>query len=144
MTTGWASKYVGLPFVDGGRDVSGCDCWGLVKLVLADQAGLQLPRFEDIAALDGARVNRAIRETIETGCWQEINRADAGRLDVVVMRGRVRVDGVVHAAETHVGIVVDDRHLMHIETGINAVIVKMSSFTVRDRIRRFFRHEALT
>jgi hypothetical protein len=40
---GWAGEYVGIPFADPGRDRGGCDCWGLVRLILAEQAGLALP-----------------------------------------------------------------------------------------------------
>src|SRR5512144_1011435 len=39
----WVAEYVGIPFVDLGRDRQGCDCWGLVRLILAGQAGLALP-----------------------------------------------------------------------------------------------------
>jgi hypothetical protein len=39
----WAGQYVGIPFADLGRDRHGCDCWGLVRLILAEQAGLTLP-----------------------------------------------------------------------------------------------------
>ena len=34
--------YVGLPWRIGGRDRRGLDCFGLVRLVLAEQAGIIL------------------------------------------------------------------------------------------------------
>lgn len=40
-------QYVGLPWKLGGRDSRGLDCFGLVRLVLAEQAGILLPDWLD-------------------------------------------------------------------------------------------------
>lgn len=40
-------SYVGLPWKLGGRDRRGLDCFGLVRLVLAEQAGVLLPDWLD-------------------------------------------------------------------------------------------------
>lgn len=40
------NEYVGIPYKAGGRDREGCDCYGLVWMVLHEQFGKTLPKFE--------------------------------------------------------------------------------------------------
>ena len=41
----WVSEYIEIPFEDHGRTRSGCDCYGLLRLVLNEQFGHTLPEF---------------------------------------------------------------------------------------------------
>lgn len=41
----WSNKYVGIPYVDMGRNHAGCDCWGLARLVYAEQLDATLPDY---------------------------------------------------------------------------------------------------
>lgn len=40
-----AGTYVGIPYADHRSDRSGCDCWGLVRLVYRERAGVVLPAY---------------------------------------------------------------------------------------------------
>ena len=39
----WVDKYVGIPFISGGRNEKGCDCYGLVRLILEKEYNYKLP-----------------------------------------------------------------------------------------------------
>lgn len=39
------SPYVGIPYLPGGRDHGGLDCYGLVRLVMLEQFHVELPEF---------------------------------------------------------------------------------------------------
>jgi hypothetical protein len=56
----------------------------------------------------------------------------------------VDAGGMVTAAETHVGIAVDGKHLMHVEPGIDTVVEKLTSPRIARRMTRVFRHVSLT
>lgn len=129
----WAGRYIGLPFKDHGRDRAGLDCWGLVRLVLAEQFALALP---SLAAhyprtTDQPSISRLIeRETLH---WQNINDTQTVRAgDVIVLR--------LNGAPMHVGVVIGDGRMLHIERGINSVIESYRTSRWESRIYGFFRY----
>lgn len=66
----WILNYLRLPYAPGGRDHRGVDCWGLLRLVYAEQLGIELPLLPGI--VDGRLVSREIVATARIG-WQELN-----------------------------------------------------------------------
>jgi len=129
----WAGHYIGLRFKEHGRDISGVDCWGLVRLVLAEQFGIALPsyirEYDNTLRQDqiGALVER------ESQKWRIIKQGDELAGDVIVMR--------VRGAPMHVGLVLGDKHMLHIESGINSVIEAYTKPRWVDRIVGFYRYK---
>ena len=133
----WTAAYVGTPFTDKGRDLRGADCWGLVRLVYANQLGIELPSYGEISAMDMARVARAIGGGKAGQSWVPVERDQLRAFDVVVMRGH-------GTRETcHVGVMVDVTHILHVERGIDAVAVPLNHWTVKRRLIAFRRHVSL-
>lgn len=120
------SEYVGIPFVDGGRDASGLDCWGLVRLIYAQEVGAILPSYGEISAANLTAVARQITGGADTDEWFEPDVPEP--LDVAVMR----LNGSRWAG--HVGIVTAPGRIIHIERATHSVIVPTSHWTVRERI----------
>ncbi|WP_164681912.1 C40 family peptidase [Fuscovulum blasticum] len=122
----WWEAYVGLPFVDGGRGPDAYDCWGLVRQVYADLLGIDLPSYGEISAMDLIRIARTMRAGADDG-WRVPAIPD--ELDVVLMRGTGGRSSVVH-----VGVMVSQTRLLHIEAGSGAVVVPVSHWSVAGRI----------
>ena len=107
----WAQHYLGIPFKAHGRTRAGCDCWGLVRLVYAEQRGIVLPDFEGVSPDNTSSVPDAIAS--EKPRWQQVAFENRREFDVVVMRARLVVDGKAVSPEMHVGIVTADRKILH-------------------------------
>ncbi|GAA2888186.1 cell wall-associated NlpC family hydrolase [Aminobacter niigataensis] len=127
--------FVGLPWLDRGRDRNGCDCWGLLALVYAERFGIELPSFRDDyqTAADGDAVSALIDGRRD--CWTEIPDGTERPGDAVLMSlgGRPR----------HVGIVIGGARVLHIERGAGSVIESYRSFRLRRRVLGFFRHDGV-
>lgn len=127
----WAGHYIGLPFKEHGRDRSGIDCWGLVRLIFQEQMGIALPSYRydyagtrDAGAI-GALITRVVRE------WETIDMPDARLGDAVVF--------CVNGAPLHVGMVIGDMRMLHIERFIDSAIENYSAPRWQKRIHGFYR-----
>ncbi len=96
--------FVGLPFAEKGRDRAGADCWGGVRLVLAELRGIVLPDYGDgyTHTMDSAGISVAIRD----GLVQDFNRVDRPQpFDLVIF--------ALLKKPWHVGLVVDRGRFLH-------------------------------
>jgi cell wall-associated NlpC family hydrolase len=132
---GWEARYVGMPYVDGGRNDKGVDCWGLVRLIYAEQLGIELPSYGEISAEDLLKVARRITAGKDGEEWENVTRETIQPFDVCVMR--------FHGVRTvgHVGIVVTKKTIIHVEKGANTALVPLTDMTIRERIACFRRHK---
>lgn len=128
----WAGRYIGLPFEDHGRSRSGLDCWGLARLVLSEQFGIALPSFaaEYRRTTDTGRISDLILREIPA--WQFVAAGEEALGDIIILRQR--------GAPMHVGIVLGDKRMLHIERGIDSAIEAYSGPCWRDRVFGFYRY----
>lgn len=125
------SGYVGLPWRDGGRNLDGLDCYGLLALVYHSELCLDLPSYTYPTAED----SRAIASLIdgELSPWHEIPSGAETYLDAVLM--------LEAGLARHIGLVASPGYVLHMRPGFDSVIETYRGGKLRRRIAGFFRHE---
>ena len=132
----WASKYLHVPFVDGGRDWKGADCWGLLRLIYAAELGIELPSYGHISAEDTVKKEQAfLSGGDDFNVWRQVT-SDPDPFDVVVMR----VYGSRHVG--HCGVVTNDGQILHSDGQAGPCIVPFGDITVRNRVLFIRRHHS--
>lgn len=130
----WVADYVGLPFVEHGRVRGAVDCWGLIRLVLAERFDVRVPSYvEDYTStIDEDVLGRLIGRHMTS--WREVTgRERAG--DVALLR--------VRGQPMHVGVVVAPKWMLHIERGIDSMVERYDGVTWAKRLIGVYRHEGM-
>lgn len=137
------SYYLSIPFRDRGLTPAGCDCYGLVRLILSECAGIALPDFLDIAPGAYAVKARTIMASANSTAWHQIQAGTEQKFDVVLMRGQFRAEGRMHSRPVHIGLVTRPGELIHTEEGSGVTIVNYRDHhMIRSRVESFWRYSA--
>lgn len=128
------SRYCSIPFKDKGRDWSGCDCWGLVKLFCKNELGIDLDSHD--RAYSGVSDIDSIMKIAdeEKKKWTAVS--PPGRVGDVVEIGLFRRD-------YHVGVVAAQDYILHIETSGFAQLIPAKSFRIARRIKGCWRYNGI-
>jgi cell wall-associated NlpC family hydrolase len=126
----WATEYVGIPYLPRGRSRDGLDCWGLVRLVLSERFGKELPSLaNDYSEVVPAETARLVDSTAAMVPSDKVDRPEPG--DIAVFR--------FMGLPCHVGVMVDSLTVLHIERGLNAVLSPLNSPRLRGRLEGYYR-----
>lgn len=128
------SKYVGIPFKDRGRDRTGIDCWGVVRLVYRDHFGLELPSYIEqyVTAFDHIELGNLIRKE-RYKKWNAYPLGAERIGDVILIR--------LKGQPMHVGIVTKQGYMLHVMNGIDVCEESYLTRLWRCRIVGFYRYE---
>lgn len=122
MDKQWARAFLDLPYLKGGTNSRGCDCRGLVQMVLdARMPSVRLPNGDNTE-------------------WHRVAAPQA--LDVVIMVQEVPTSAGVAFPPLHVGIMISHDQMLHIDDGRRSEAPYLQSPHIRGRVEEFWRHES--
>lgn len=120
---------LGVPFVDGGRDMKGMDCWGLFVEVMR-RFGYKVPDYR-ISCFDTDGIGGAYDK--EIGDWQRVDVASPG-LAVAMAMHEAAPDMV-----QHFGVVLTNRTFMHTMEKTGVIISRINDPFFSRKIKGFYR-----
>ena len=131
--THWSERFIGLPFADLGRDRSGVDCWGLVRLAL-EHHGIDVPSYAGGYADVTERAEIAGLINGAKPSWTKV--VEPRELDVITFRrGRL---------ESHVGLIVRPGWMLHVTEAIPSRLEDYRDDYWWHRRTGFWRHTLLS
>jgi len=127
----WVKKYIGIPFVSNGRTLKGCDCYGLVRLVLKNEYDIELPElsnnYKDALNLEETEKLFADYRPVLAGT--KISKPEEKALVVITE----------HGVPAHVGIVAGNGYILHTGIKTGSVAQRESHPGIRSRIEGYYR-----
>ncbi len=124
----FAQRAIGVPFVAGGRDFGGWDCWGLIVCAYKFCWNINLPTYKDAPPLDFAMVSSLVDEELVN--WVETTDPTPG--DVILLR-----NGLL---PSHVGLIFSKGRMLHVEKGIETCIENYTSLIWKNRVVGIFKY----
>lgn len=125
-----------IPFKEHGRDFDGCDCGGLLWLVVKTETGYEMPDWREFYETTKIEDFQDLSWTVNTFVFdltRQLGKDEAAcAFDVIVLR--------VASHPLHVGVMVNDKTFMHIMEGdSNVRQERIDSVSWRRRIDGIFR-----
>lgn len=143
----WVANYCGIPFKELGLDRSGCNCWGLARLVLSEQCGIDLPSYvggySGISKADASDIKRLIEGGLRSDGWVELDWRDGDNVNWGCIKS---FDGILLRIEgrpIHMAVMVAPRLMLHTMVGEDSHPERVDDLRWRNRISGFYRHERL-
>jgi cell wall-associated NlpC family hydrolase len=126
----WVKKYIGVPFASNGRTVEGCDCYGLVRLVLRDEYGIGLPELSDdySDALNLRETAKLFSDNLPVLAGEKLDGPQERAVVVITERG----------AAAHVGIVAGGGCILHTGVKTGSVCQRETHPGLRGRIQGYY------
>lgn len=118
-----------VPFVEGGRDYNGWDCWGVPYCFFRDVRGILLPEYSRYSSVRDYKQLKKLIDGARDG-WNRISQPQLG--DIAIFR--------TGKFESHVGLVVDHNRMMHAEQTIGTFVERFNGLAWGLRLEGVYRY----
>ena len=126
------SDFVGIPFVSGGRDFKGCDCWGLIMLYYKYMLKQNLPDYR-VNADDFPKISETMHtETEKPNSVWDIYYGNNPKPDHIALMRLGYSDDINHA-----GVILPDGRMLHCYESSGSCIVDPKSPKWANLIRMY-------
>ena len=122
------SDLIGIPFVNGGRDLSGCDCWGLTLLAFKKH-GINLIDYR-ISCFASNLIDLQVES--DKSAWRKISEPTEPCLMVM------RIDSDAPDLASHIGTYIRRGRFLHTMIKRNSVIERIDHPYFVNRIEGFY------
>lgn len=131
MLYSWVKRYIGIPFVSNGRTREGCDCYGLVRMVLRDEYGITLPELscDYSSALNRTETEKLFIENLPVLAAGKIPAPEEKAVALITEGGR----------PCHLGIVAGAGYILHTGAKTGSVCQRVTHPGLRGRIEGYYR-----
>lgn len=127
------ARYLSIPYKFNGDTFAGCDCYGLISLVLREELGIEIAQFK---MYDSYRdVDEGVFVEHSEDEFTPVAENEIQPFDVLL----VYTD---RASPTHVGIYIGNGRFLHITRHTRRAIVEKVSIW-RDKLYAVYRHKEL-
>lgn len=133
----WSDAYVGIPYTALGRDRRGCDCWGLARLIYAQELKVALPSHAGDYSDDFQPGEiEALLKGRHLAPWVSVDEVEIAPFDLLLFRlGR---------SETHIGIAIDPIRMLHLARDDHAKIECRTDPRWKSRFVGAYRHTGVS
>lgn len=111
-------KYIGIPYMDRGRDFGGCDCYGLVWLYNKLEIGTDLPTLLNTYGCADDPGGTSVFIAIEKKRWNQVEEPSHG--DVLLFK--------VGRFVSHVGVFLQGNEFLHVLRGRNSAVERLDNW----------------
>ena len=122
------NRFIGIPFIPFGRDWDGVDCWGLVYLWHKEWNKQELPQYA--FAPNTTQCSAVMVAETAGPTWSKVIEPKLG--DVAVFN--------VFNKPMHVGLMLNEEQMLHIEKGIDSVIENITNTRWMKRLYGIYRY----
>lgn len=111
-------KYVGLPFVEGGRDFSGVDCYGVIVLIYREELGVDLWDTSGYSLDNYSKENLMLSNYYKN--WEPIDKEHLQEMDVLLFTTDLELPDI----PTHIALYVGENKMIHCTRKLDTHISK--------------------